>query len=649
MLRYMPDPYPDELIYSVWARFSDHAGYPSAKAVFQDLFGDQAVNPIVDLPCHLQKFCNNLPTEVEFDVDAMIDHHTLFSYYGPFLSPEKYMAIRQQMSAGSARAIYRHIGLSRLCAARPAYLRYCPICLETDRARFGERFWHRLHQAPGVEICSEHEVFLENSPFFVQTNLGRWAFVSAQQILTPALARDARSSPLYVQFKSIAVNTLYLLTQHLPPRNGSFVREQYQALLAKQNYLTLTGAIRTNSLLSDFVNFFSDSLLSMLHCELDRAYAGWETWLNKLVRGETIHYPLFHVLALLFLKSSVQQFFQESLSDHRFRLFGQGPWPCLNPVCSYYKQLHIQTCRIRQVGIREGYSGVFSCDCGFTYSRIFSGTVPGNIYQSNKILAYGPLWQETLCELWQNSPLTLAQIAQRLGVSAIIISRQVITLDLPRRGKNPGHRKKIPAEAEIAEYHKKWLKAVAAFPNEGRHVAAHQSEGAYQWLRKYDPVWLGAHLPPRKVRQNRTNAWQGHGRRYGPGEGVRVQQQDWEAFDRATAEAIVRKTQELLTAPGKPQQVTFINLRRMLPSLRVWPWRAASLPLTKQALEDGIETAEHFASRRVLWVAGQHVEARKPLGQRALLRKASVSSNLQHTSLVQAAIQETMQKFAPLG
>jgi hypothetical protein len=224
----------------------------------------------------------------------------------------------------------------------------------------------------------------------------------------------------------------------------------------------------------------------------------------------------------------------------------------------------------------------------------------------------------------------------------------VIILDLPRRGKNPRHQKKIPSEAEIAEYRKKWLKAVAAFSNQGRRVAARQSEGAYPWLRKYDPVWLDAHLPPRKVRQNRTNAWQGQGRRYAPGEGGRVLQQDWEVFDRATAEAIVRKTQELLAAPGKPQQVSLINLRRMLPSLRVWPVRAAFLPLTKQALENGLETTEHFASRRILWVAGQYLEARKPLGLKALTRNASVNSNLRHTPLVQAAIQEAMQKFAPL-
>ena len=42
MLEYFPDPYPDELLYSVWARFSDQVRYPNHREIMQELFGSKS-------------------------------------------------------------------------------------------------------------------------------------------------------------------------------------------------------------------------------------------------------------------------------------------------------------------------------------------------------------------------------------------------------------------------------------------------------------------------------------------------------------------------------------------------------------------------------------------------------------------------------
>ena len=57
-------------------------------------------------------------------------------------------------------------GLLGLMATRGPVLkalRYCPACVNRERSRFGEAYWHRSHQFPGVLICTEHKAWLEES------------------------------------------------------------------------------------------------------------------------------------------------------------------------------------------------------------------------------------------------------------------------------------------------------------------------------------------------------------------------------------------------------------------------------------------------------------------------------------------------------
>jgi len=47
------------------------------------------------------------------------------------------------------------------------YLRYCPICAEADRERYGESYWHRVHQMQGVDICPYHHCRLVDSSVLI--------------------------------------------------------------------------------------------------------------------------------------------------------------------------------------------------------------------------------------------------------------------------------------------------------------------------------------------------------------------------------------------------------------------------------------------------------------------------------------------------
>jgi len=50
MIGYFPEPYPDELFYSLCARFGDRMKYANKLTVARDLFGKSTATAVVDLP-----------------------------------------------------------------------------------------------------------------------------------------------------------------------------------------------------------------------------------------------------------------------------------------------------------------------------------------------------------------------------------------------------------------------------------------------------------------------------------------------------------------------------------------------------------------------------------------------------------------------
>ena len=61
MITVFPDPYPDELLYSVCARYGDRMCYPSRMSLTAELFGNPNVVATLDLPSHLNRLVSVLP------------------------------------------------------------------------------------------------------------------------------------------------------------------------------------------------------------------------------------------------------------------------------------------------------------------------------------------------------------------------------------------------------------------------------------------------------------------------------------------------------------------------------------------------------------------------------------------------------------
>src|SRR5260370_25371870 len=191
MIESFLDPHPDEVLYSAWARLGELSRYRNQYDFMRDLFGTANALPIVEMPGHLGYFLENLPRWHSYTLDTLINQYTLYPLYAPFLPEDRLRRLREQMISGNADFIHQLVGKLGIITSSPPWLRYCPTCVEEDRAEYGECYWHRLHQVIGVEVCLRHATFLEESSG--RTRAGY--MMTRAQFLTADRPICARSAP----------------------------------------------------------------------------------------------------------------------------------------------------------------------------------------------------------------------------------------------------------------------------------------------------------------------------------------------------------------------------------------------------------------------------------------------------------------------
>ena len=158
---YFPQIYPDELIYSVLARFYVHSGYPAYTFCAEDIFLNKRVRPDMEFlnvmkPERLESLCKKM------SMAELIEKHTMFPYYARFLPHvRRNRAFEALCSMGGD---YNNLlAIPKQKNGEHRYLRYCPLCVKEDRTFYGESYWHRSHQLTGVGICPVHGCKLSNS------------------------------------------------------------------------------------------------------------------------------------------------------------------------------------------------------------------------------------------------------------------------------------------------------------------------------------------------------------------------------------------------------------------------------------------------------------------------------------------------------
>ena len=162
MLHYFPTPYPDELWYSVIARYHTHSGALSWQATMKALFGNA---PDTDVGSFfpnnsIHKILEQLPPGF-LSAQEVALQHTLLPFLMRFQPADRKAAIMEAFLNGEDMRP-RYLRATR--DIKPRSLRYCPFCVREDTQTYGEPYWHREHQIGLMPLCPRHRCRLLDKP-----------------------------------------------------------------------------------------------------------------------------------------------------------------------------------------------------------------------------------------------------------------------------------------------------------------------------------------------------------------------------------------------------------------------------------------------------------------------------------------------------
>jgi hypothetical protein len=542
--------------------------------------------------------------------------------------------LEADMQGGRGQASYMRSGVMASRIPTPRHLRFCPVCIEEDKRRFKEAYWHRTHQVPGVEVCPTHGVFLDESTF------SRGAGRNNLQFITVGEAARA-SPPRRIDFPDRSHQVLLQIARDVAgllnnPGTGSdlsAIHNRYLKLLIGRGLATCTGSIHVTALLDEFITHYSPSLIQLLHCEFHNTDRSKTNWLLRLVRPpKYAQHPLYHLLLIQLLGCTAEEFFQLP-ADLSF--FGAGPWPCLNPAAGHYRAPVIQACKLSSRLRDKRPIGTFSCGCGYAYARAGPDSSPEDKFRISRMISFGPVWEAKLKQLWKDSSLSLSEVGRQLGVDPLTVRRHAAKLKLShsrfgRKSKPLSPKAQLKGQQTSAAWERKrrgcrskWLSAIKQNRKITLKALRHKLPREYAWLLQNDSEWLKRHKP-RPHKHNRSTS------------GV-----DWKRRDAQYAIAVRDAAARLKNAAGRPIQITRTAIGRAIGAITLLQQKLHKMPLTAQVLASVMETREQYAVRRVWWAADHYCQEGVLPREWQIVMSANVYS-LREVPAVKCAVKDAM-------
>lgn len=316
MIVFFPNPYPDELLYSILARYHARSGNQFFRTTMKDLFGKKSFSAVADMPCHIDSLVKRLPLFISLTANDIIINHTLYTYYTAFLPEHEVKYAFSLMKKPYGGSIHLKLGITASTIHVPLKLKYCPECCEEDIKHFGEYYWHRLHNTPGVLVCSRHKTVLIDSSVCLHTT-HRQGYFTANSDTCPQVVREISSlSNCCIEVLSeIADDIEWLYRNYKSVRNlpdiEQGLRTSYRYYLKSMFSPVKIDGHPWGTFFRKLHEFYGTKVLSLFQSNFD--YKAAFLWPMNIVKShtKTLH-PIRHLLLMRFFCGNPKNFIENA-------------------------------------------------------------------------------------------------------------------------------------------------------------------------------------------------------------------------------------------------------------------------------------------------------------------------------------------------
>ncbi|MBD1847877.1 TniQ family protein [Cyanobacteria bacterium FACHB-63] len=315
MLRTFPTPYPDELLYSIFARYHIRSGNRNFQQSIKELLGyvPQQLHGLA-LPNSLSILAKNLHPITNLTVESLVVEHTLYPFYKGFLTQSEAFLLKNLMRKKGGKPIFQ-IAKIAIIERDPnkQFLRFCSQCFEEDVQKYGEAYWHRTHQIPGFLVCLVHKRLLNVSLVSIQDGyLDCYAANSENCLIndSPAICQEHTLQQLI----EIAREISWLCNTQFDFKGLQWLRKQYQHHLVNQSFMSLPSSRTFNfhedKIVSTNLSFYGKDCLSLLKPDLAEHLGRYFYRCLFACDVEPVIDRVTHILLIKFLRKSLKHFFE---------------------------------------------------------------------------------------------------------------------------------------------------------------------------------------------------------------------------------------------------------------------------------------------------------------------------------------------------
>ncbi len=252
MIAYLPEIYEDELVYSWLCRYYVHSGALTHKMALSEIFCKRSDNPSKEFLGNINLEMKQKTAEI-YPIKTLILNHTMFPQYARFIP----LAQRK-------KALYHlefdNIDVHHLFSVLPRsdtdrYLKYCPLCVDEDRQKYGETYWHRKHNIRGVTTCYKHGCLLEHSTVTAKSE-NTFTFCPAEEyanIISPTMTNNSLSQQ-YAEYMAAVFHAPLSMTTDIP------ISAVFYHAMSDTRYMAVSGKARHTKQLAEDISTYYKSI-----------------------------------------------------------------------------------------------------------------------------------------------------------------------------------------------------------------------------------------------------------------------------------------------------------------------------------------------------------------------------------------------------